>query len=261
MEAIERVSGLASIAKKLCAAMKMVKRVEKRGRNEFHRYSYAKEEDVAEEVRDAMAQAGLALIFDIQKMDMEERHTSKGGTTYLTTLHIAYSLVDSEEGATYTFRMIGQAMDDQDKGVYKALTGAQKYVYLKLLMIGTGDDPEDEKAEKAAPARGAMPSGFRPGDPATHTNVRTSQPPVKASPAPVAKPPAKPSLARPTEPELGPPISDEEWGRQMEVWNEDPRAAELVLQVKQDFKIHTTAELTERQRFGFMVEMERRLRR
>ena len=31
-----------------------------------------------------------------------------------------------------------------DKGIYKAITGANKYALLKLLQLATGDDPEDE---------------------------------------------------------------------------------------------------------------------
>jgi hypothetical protein len=35
-----------------------------------------------------------------------------------------------------------------DKAIYKAMTGATKYFYMKVFGVATGDDPENEKAEK-----------------------------------------------------------------------------------------------------------------
>ena len=48
-----------------------------------------------------------------------------------------------------------QAKEDAgDKGIYKAIAGAQKYALMKVFMIPTGDDPEadegvDERNHKA----------------------------------------------------------------------------------------------------------------
>lgn len=50
--------------------------------------------------------------------------------------------------------MWGQGVDSGDKGIYKAITGANKYFIYKLLNLPTGDDPEsgnqtDHKTEPA----------------------------------------------------------------------------------------------------------------
>lgn len=48
--------------------------------------------------------------------------------------------------------MIGEGMDTGDKAIYKAITGAQKYVLMKTFLIPTGDDPElEELPQKPQP--------------------------------------------------------------------------------------------------------------
>jgi hypothetical protein len=54
-----------------------------------------------------------------------------------------------------------------DKGVYKAITGANKYVLFKLFQIETGDDPEqvsdhDSGSDKPAPAPVKTKAASRP---------------------------------------------------------------------------------------------------
>ena len=63
----------------------------------------------------------------------------------LTTIKVCYSIIDSETGAMLSAYVYGQGMDQQDKGIYKAFTGAEKYFFLKTLLIPTYDDPENDK--------------------------------------------------------------------------------------------------------------------
>jgi PDZ domain-containing secreted protein len=53
-----------------------------------------------------------------------------------------YTVVDAESGESVHSRMAGYAEDSNDKALYKAITGANKYFYLKFLGIPTNDDPE-----------------------------------------------------------------------------------------------------------------------
>ena len=46
--------------------------------------------------------------------------------------------------------MAGEGADAGDKAPYKAMTGALKYALLQSFLLGTGDDPEDERADSRA---------------------------------------------------------------------------------------------------------------
>jgi hypothetical protein len=116
--------------------------VQKTGRNEYHQYSYASEADLMESLRPALVKHGLMLIPDIQRTDIQ-------GTR--TFVYIDYTLCHTS-GATFgPIGGIGEGMDKGDKALYKAITGAHKYMYYKLFAIATGDDPEaDSTTDKAA---------------------------------------------------------------------------------------------------------------
>ena len=56
-----------------------------------------------------------------------------------------YSYV-SESAAVTAIRvsLVGQGIDSGDKGAYKAATGVNKYVLMKVFQLATGDDPEKD---------------------------------------------------------------------------------------------------------------------
>lgn len=126
------------VTMKLCKLMAMMERVPKRGTNPHFHYDYVTEADLVDAVRKPMAELGLALLMDVTSIDTSTP-TAKGFT--ITTLHGTAHWV-STDGSELTMGFVGQGYDNQDKGAYKALTGATKYVLMKTLLISTGDDPE-----------------------------------------------------------------------------------------------------------------------
>jgi hypothetical protein len=73
------------------------------------------------------------------------------GNTHISVRYDVYH----ESGETLSFVMAGSGNDRNskgvgDKGIYKALTGCNKYALLKAMQLATGDDPEEEKAEPKA---------------------------------------------------------------------------------------------------------------
>ena len=130
------------LVKKLAEVMGEVKYIQKRGHNKFHNYKYATESDVAEKVREALAERSVIMIPNVVSQSHREHINAKGKTEYIATVTMEFRLIDGETGEEITFHSAGEGQDAGDKAVYKAITGAQKYALMKAFMIPTGDDPE-----------------------------------------------------------------------------------------------------------------------
>ncbi|NBS68239.1 hypothetical protein EBT31_04900 [bacterium] len=155
-------TGAASIAKKILQVMRQVGYVQKEEKNEFHGYKYASESNAIAALRPALIAAGLVMIPSVRSV----RHDEHGNTHVI----VEYMVLD-EEGNCLTFSTSGSGNDRSskgaigDKGIYKALTGANKYALLKTFMLETGDDPEipsetekEEKKDKPAKPEGLTDS-------------------------------------------------------------------------------------------------------
>ena len=136
------------MVRKLSEVMALVDRVPKNGRNEFHKYDYATEADILDAVRGAMAERRLIMVPSGEEAKSEPRG-DKG--EHVFTLRSRFTVHDGDSGEELSFCMYGQGSDKLDKGAYKAATGAEKYALLKLFMIPTGDDPEQDAPRRAEP--------------------------------------------------------------------------------------------------------------
>lgn len=137
----------AKIAQALHEVMSKVSYVQKTGKNAFHNYKYAGEADLLEKLRPAMLEAGLLLIPSIKGVSPIDEHG-------VTTVQMEYTLVH-KDGDIWpnVICAAGQGGDKNkngvgDKGLYKAITGANKYLLFKLFQIETGDDPENGTEER-----------------------------------------------------------------------------------------------------------------
>lgn len=159
----EATPGGNGLAVKLAEVMAEVGRVAKRGRNDFHRYNYVREDDLMEEVRSKLAERSVVLLPSVTAVSEREATTDKGKRTMVTTVHVRLTFVDGEHGETLSCDWAGQGDDPGDKGLYKAYTGALKYFIMKTFLIPTGDDPEGDATtdRRHAPAAGrsGKPSG------------------------------------------------------------------------------------------------------
>lgn len=131
----------AKITKALHEVMSKVGYVQKTGKNTFHGYKYAGEADVLAVLRPAMIEAGLMLL----PSGVERSAVDEFGNTHVT---MEYTLVHKDGDVwPHPLRAFGSGNDRNkngvgDKGTYKAITGANKYLLFKLFQIETGDDPE-----------------------------------------------------------------------------------------------------------------------
>lgn len=134
--------GIKTILKALDQVWNEVSHAPKDATNDFHHYDYTSEQGVLKVLRPAILKAGLLLIpsgKDVSPIDLN-------GNTFVT---VDYTLAH-KDGHIWpdkiTFFGCGNDRAGNgkvgDKGVYKALTGANKYLLFKLFQIATGDDPE-----------------------------------------------------------------------------------------------------------------------
>lgn len=127
--------------------------IQKTGDNTFHKYRYTTEGDFLDAVRPVMVRLGL--VFYPSKAEV----IPTSSTSTLITIKYVYTLVDSESGESVDMEVVAQGSDSQDKGAYKAATGARKYALRQLILAGTGDDPEEDDDSDA---RGVVNSNAIP---------------------------------------------------------------------------------------------------
>lgn len=120
--------------------------VQKKGTNEFQKYKYAGEEHLLEALRPAMHECGLLLVPSGRSRSPIDEHG-------ITHVEIEYTLLH-KDGDVWPEKLVayGDGGDKNskgvgDKGLYKALTGANKYLLFKLFQIATGNDPEKDGDE------------------------------------------------------------------------------------------------------------------
>lgn len=135
-----------NIYQKLAAVRDEVKYIKKTGYNSFHKYSYAKEGDYLEAVRPALQKQGLVCYPSKQTIGYHPTNPE------LVLVEMEYTFVNTESPEEkVVVPASGQGADKGDKAVYKAITGAKKYLLSTLFLIETGDDAEaDEDTDKRA---------------------------------------------------------------------------------------------------------------
>jgi len=134
--------------------MKDVSYVQKSSENKFHGYKYASEASLLESLRPAMIAHGLILIPSVGNVSPIDLHGNTLLTVDYTLAHVSGEIWPDKITAVGCGNDRNKQGGVGDKGVYKALTGANKYLLFKLFQIETGDDPE--ATEAAPPVQNAV---------------------------------------------------------------------------------------------------------
>jgi hypothetical protein len=143
-------TGTSNITSAILKVMSGVSFVQKAGKNEFHNYKYATEGDALAALRPHLIANELIILSDV----IEHTSPDEFGNT---TVKVQYRIIHSS-GEELVCHFVGCGNDRSskgaigDKGIYKALTGANKYFLLKTFQLETGDDPEqdDNSGDKGA---------------------------------------------------------------------------------------------------------------
>ena len=156
-EALNEAPKPALIAK-LAEITGLMAKIPKDGWNANQKYKFVRESDVAERVSALLSERKIFLHQTVVSHNMTALYTTQSSSQmWLTEVVMSFRFIDGETGeTTETAHFVGHGADTGDKGVYKAMTGAEKYFLMKTFLVSTGDDPEaDEKVDKAAAASGA----------------------------------------------------------------------------------------------------------
>lgn len=152
------VTGVAKIAGAISSVMSEIGIVGKDGRNEFHKYNYAKMEDVLQRLTPLIAKNGLAIIqteLDRSMFDDDRAIAVRYG---FTIIHASGEVWPERPVQTGLSRCRDSKGGFDDKCLNKAHTAARKYFLLALFQIPTGDeDDADAGRNDGAPQRQSAP--------------------------------------------------------------------------------------------------------
>lgn len=105
-------------------------------------YAYVEIVDVLAMVNPLLKRYKLILTGNVAK----EPITHVGKLFATTEVLVDWMLTDTETKESVTFRVPGAGVDDQGKGIYKALTGSRKYACVFIFNLQFGDEPEETKS-------------------------------------------------------------------------------------------------------------------
>lgn len=144
----ESFADFAKLVTKMTKAMSKIERIEKNGFNSYYKYEYATADDVEDAARKVLAEVGIAMFASVANIRKNVVQTNNGTTT-IAEVKMNYMFVDKDTGASIVTTYYGAGLDSQDKYLYKAYTGAQKYAIKNNLHISTGDadDPEHDSTD------------------------------------------------------------------------------------------------------------------
>jgi ERF superfamily len=136
------------LAAKLAEIMKEVGYIQKGGTNSAQGYKYVMASQVADAIREKLADKNIILV-PVGAQVIETGRTPSEKQSLLT-LKYTWRFIDGDSGETIDFESVGSGADSGDKAPYKAATGALKYALLTAFLIPTGDDPENDSVVAAA---------------------------------------------------------------------------------------------------------------
>lgn len=133
---------------KLHAVMSDVQYIQKDAKNTEQKYTYASEAAIKAALHKAFVEYKVGFLPSVTDLAVSEAgETQRGGKRWFCSVDLDCEFYDVETGYGITKQFRGLGIDSQDKGIWKAITGAVKYFLANSFLIETGDDPEAEGVE------------------------------------------------------------------------------------------------------------------
>ncbi|MEE9452678.1 MAG: ERF family protein [Gammaproteobacteria bacterium] len=146
MEDLQNIEPLKNLAQKMIRISEEVQYLQKQGRNQFHKYNYVTDSDVISACSKAMQKHQVFMLSSVLKRECNPYETRGNKNAFLVSVQLRVTFIDVDSGESLSSIFYGDGSDSDDKGIYKAITGAQKYALMKTFLVATGDDPEKEAA-------------------------------------------------------------------------------------------------------------------
>lgn len=142
-----------NILNKLVLIASEVPHMAKDGKNDKQNYKYLSETQVKEQMRPLLHKHKVVFLISTKEKEfIQTGKTSTGAPIWMTKTEVSYKFFDAESGEFVEGTYDSQGSDMQDKGGFKAVTGAVKNILMQNFLIPTGDDPEkDVKETKPKP--------------------------------------------------------------------------------------------------------------
>ena len=120
--------------------------------NEGFNFKYVSYSQALSSARTALDEQGIMIVPSVESFDIRDHTTKSGGHEYFTVLNITYTVVNADDPVEILeIKWMGQGLDSGEKGVGKALTYAEKYLFLKLFNIPTDKDDPDSFQRRSEP--------------------------------------------------------------------------------------------------------------
>lgn len=141
--------------RKMAAAQAAIGRMQRSGHadvkdkdgKKLYSYDYLTESDLMNAVKKQLSKVGVAIYVSC----VNQREEAGA-----TRVEVEVTFADGETGETFTVKGQGAGTDKGDKGVYKAQTGAVRYVLWKTFLVPTGDEPDAEHIDRTDHAEDAQ---------------------------------------------------------------------------------------------------------
>ena len=130
------------VAAKIAKVMGQVEYLKKDGRVEFGgtKYNYLSEAKITHQIREKTLEVGLVIVpVSCKVMELPNQ---------CEAVEMGYAIIDIESGEAINVNVAGKGQDKGDKSMYKAMTGAYKYMQRQTFAIPTGDDPDKVSSDE-----------------------------------------------------------------------------------------------------------------
>lgn len=167
------------------------------GTNTHQRYNYSGIDDYVKTINPILKKNDLGLIMHQSGVqDIEPRNTGRGGCEFGVRVQMTARLVHAS-GQWMEASGYGTGYDASDKAVFKAITGARKYLLASMFNVASGVDPEYQ------PEGSQQPQNHQQQPPVQQRPTQQQQAPPQQNHQQNALPPVDPYFAEMEESHLG----------------------------------------------------------
>lgn len=137
-----------NIYERLSLIMREAGTISKTGYNDHSRYKYVKAADVAKKFQELLLAYNVFVTASVEEVIHTRTKTAGGKDSMYVCTKVRYTFTNTDNPSDqFSVVIPGDGMDTGDKGVYKALTGSQKYLFSLNFCMGSEDDAEVESPE------------------------------------------------------------------------------------------------------------------